>query len=74
MVPPLLVNRFPGVENVFRDLKRVILVDLDAQVELNQQVVRALQVRYKEQPMSNLRYGLDLTHACFAWRDLILNY
>ena len=70
---PLLVNRFPGFEDVFRDLQRVTLVDLENQVELNQQVVHALQVQNKDQPKSNLRQGLDLTHAYFAWRDLILN-
>ena len=52
---PLLVNRFPGIDDVFRDLQRVTLVDLDAQVELNHQVVHALQVQNKEQPISNLR-------------------
>lgn len=70
---PLLVNRFPGIDDVFRDLQRVTLVDLDAQVELNHQVVHALQVQNKEQPISNLRQGLDLAQARFAWRDLILN-
>ena len=70
---PLLVNRFPGVEDVFRDLQRLTLVDLENQVELNQQVVHALQVQNKEQPMSNLRQGLDLIQARIAWRDLILN-
>ena len=70
---PLLVNRFPGVEDVFLDLQRVTLVDLENQVELNQQVVHALQVQNKEQPMSNLRQGLDLTQGLIAWCDLILN-
>ena len=70
---PVLVNRFPGVEDVFRDLQRVTLVDLDDQVGLNQQVVRALQIPVQEQPISNLRQGLDLTLARIAWRDLILN-
>ena len=71
---PLVVNRFPGVDEVFQDLQRVNLVDLDDQVALNQQVVRALQDQNKHQTMSNLRQGLDLAHACFAWRDLILNH
>ena len=70
---PLLVNRFPGIEDVFRDLQRVTLVDLENQVGLNQQVVDALQVQNKEQPISNLRQGLDLIQARIAWRDLILN-
>jgi glycosyltransferase involved in cell wall biosynthesis len=70
---PLLVNRFPGVEDVFRDLQRVTLVDLENQVELNYQVVYALQEQNKEQPMSNLRQGLDLMQACFSWSQLILN-
>ena len=70
---PLLVNRFPGVEDVFRDLQRVTLVDLENQVELNHQVVRALQIPVQEQPISNLRQGLDLSLARTAWRDLILN-
>ena len=70
---PLLVNRFPGSEDVFRDLQRVTLVDLENQVELNQQVVHALQVQNKEQPMSNLRQGLDIIQARIAWRDLIFN-
>ena len=70
---PMLVNCFPGVEDVFRDLQRVTLVDLDDQVGLNQQVVRALQIPVQEQPISNLRQGLDLSLACTAWRDLILN-
>ena len=69
----LLVNRFPGVEDVFQDLQRVTLVDLDAQVELNQQVVHALQVQNQEQPMSNLRHELDLTNSLRAWRDLIFS-
>ena len=71
---PVVVNRFPGVDEVFQDLQRVNLVDLDDQVALNQQVVRALQDQNKHQTMSNLRQGLDLAHACFAWRDLILNH
>ena len=69
----MLVNRFPGVEDVFQDLKRVTFVDLENQVELNQQVVLALQVQNREQPMSNLRQGLDIIQARIAWRDLILN-
>ena len=71
---PLIVNRFPGVDDVFRDLKRVTLVDLDDQIELNKQLVRALQVQNKELPISNLRPCLDLMQARSAWRDLILNY
>ena len=70
---PLLVNRFPGVEDVFRDPRRVTIVDLDAQVELNCHLHRALQMSINDQPMSNLKEGLGLTQACFAWRDLILN-
>ena len=70
---PMLVNCFPGVEDVFRDLQRVTLVDLDDQVGLNQQVVRALQIPVQEQPFSNLRQGLDFSLARVAWRDLILN-
>ena len=70
---PLLVNHFPGIEDVFQDLQRVNLVDLEDQVELQHQMVHALQLQNKEQPMSNLRQGLDLAHACFAWLDLILN-
>ena len=69
----LLVNRFPGVDDVFYDLQRVILVDLNDQDDLNQQVVRALEVENKELPISNLRPGLELTQAFLAWRGLILN-
>ena len=67
------MNRFPGVDDVFYDLQRVILVDLNDQDDLNQQVVRALEVENKELPISNLRPGLELTQAFLAWRGLILN-
>ena len=63
---------FSGCEDVFH-LQRVTLVDLDDQVGLNQQVVRALQIPVQEQPFSNLRQGLDFSLARVAWRDLILN-
>ena len=69
----LLVNRFPGVEDVFQDLQRVTLVDLDSQVELNQKVVHTLQVQNQEQPMSNLRHELNLANSLRAWRDLIVS-
>ena len=70
---PLLVNRFPCVKDVFQDLQRVNLVDLDDQNELNLQVIRSLQAPFKNEPTSNLRQGLDLGQSCLAWRDLILN-
>jgi len=69
----MLVNRFPGVDDVFHDLQRVTFVDLDDQAELNRQVVRALHLQSQKHPMSNLRQGLDLTQALLAWRGLILN-
>ena len=58
---------------MFQDPRRVTIVDLDAQVELNCHLHRALQMSINDQPMSNLKEGLGLTQACFAWRDLILN-
>jgi glycosyltransferase involved in cell wall biosynthesis len=70
---PLLVNRFPGVEDVFQDLRQVNFVDLDTQNELNHQVVRSLQMPIKEQQTSNLRHGLDLDRARLAWGDLLFN-
>ena len=70
---PLLVNRFPSVDDIFRDFQRVTLVDLDSQAELNQQVVQSLQMQNNEQPTSNLRQGLDLMQARFSWSCLILN-
>ena len=48
-------------------------MDLNDQDDLNQQVVRALEVENKELPISNLRPGLELTQAFLAWRGLILN-
>ena len=70
---PILLNRFPGVENVFQDLQRVNFVDLDSQIELNHQLVLALQMPISDYPMSNLRNGLDLEHACCSWHNLILS-
>ena len=70
---PLLVNRFPGVESIFQDLQRVNFVDLDSQIKLNHQLVRALQMPISDYPMSNLRNGLDLEHACCSWHNLILS-
>jgi glycosyltransferase involved in cell wall biosynthesis len=70
---PLLVNCFPGVEDVFQDLQQVTMVELDDQDELNRQVVRALQAPIKAKPISNLRQGLNLNQACIAWQNLILN-
>ena len=69
----MLVNRFPGVDDVFYDFQRVTFVDLDDQAELNRHVVRALHLQSHKHPMSNLRQGLDLTQALLAWRSLILN-
>ena len=70
---PLLVNHFPGVEEVFRDIQKVTLVDLEDQDELNQQMVHALQAPINDHPISNLRQGLDLNQSCIAWSDLIFN-
>ena len=70
---PLLVNRFPGVNSVFQDLRHVTLVDLDDQNDLNRQMVSSLQMSFEEKPFSKLRHDLDLGKACLAWRDLIRN-
>ena len=70
---PLLVNRCPGLEDVFRDPDQVIWVNLENQADLNRQMVEALQAPVNTQPISNLRDGLDLNQARFAWRDLIIN-
>ena len=70
---PLLVNRCPGLEDVFQDPDQVIWVNLENQADLNRQMVEALQAPVNTQPISNLRDGLDLNQARFAWRDLIIN-
>ncbi len=70
---PLLVNYFPGVEDVFQELQRVTFVDLDDQAELNQHLICALESRLINQSVSNLRNGLDLDQSCTAWCSLILN-
>ena len=70
---PLLVNRFPGVEDIFRDLQKVVLVDLEDQVNLDLQVVRALQASVSYNPISNLQQCLELNYSLNAWHYLIFN-
>ena len=70
---PLLVNRFPGVEGIFRDLQKVVLVDLEDQSKLDLQVVRTLQAPVSYSPISNLKQCLDLNYCLNAWHYLIFN-
>ena len=70
---PLLINRFEGLQEVFRDVANVRQVELDNQAEINAAVLSGLSAPLDKPAGSNLRPGLELTMALQAWRTLLLN-
>ena len=70
----LLVNRFPGIEEVFKTVPAC--VDLEDQASINRAVLEALEARLdasiqEGSPMANLREGLDLESCLKGWHQLI---
>ena len=70
---PLLINRFEGFLEVFRDIADVRQVELENQAEINAAVLAGLKSPLAKPAASNLREGLELTTALRAWRSLLLN-
>ena len=70
---PLLINRFEGFLEVFRDTADLRQVELENQAEINAAVLAGLNSPLAKQAASNLREGLELTTALRAWRSLLLN-
>ena len=70
---PLLINRFEGFLEVFRDIADVRQVELENQAEINAAVLAGLKSPLAKQAVSNLREGLELTTALRTWRSMLLN-
>jgi glycosyltransferase involved in cell wall biosynthesis len=67
----LLVNDFPGIDDVFASQFEAVVIDLDHQVLIDRAIIKLLKSGKKEQVCSNLAEGMELSASIMKWLNLI---
>ena len=67
----LLVNNFPGIDEVFASQFEAVVIDLDHQVLIDRAIIKLLKSGKKEQVRSNLAEGMELPASIMKWLNLI---
>ncbi len=67
----LLVNGFPGFDEVFASQFEAVVIDLDHQVLIDRAIIKLLKSGKKGQVRSNLAEGLELPASIMKWINLI---
>ena len=67
----LLVNDFPGIDEVFASQFEAVVIDLDHQVLIDRAIIKLLKSGKKEQVRSNLAEGMELPASIMKWLNLI---
>ena len=67
----LLVNNFPGIDEVFASQFEAVVIDLDHQVLIDRAIIKLLKSGKKVQVRSNLVEGMELPASIMKWLNLI---
>ena len=67
----LLVNNFPGIDEVFASQFEAVVIDLDHQVLIDRAIIKLLKSGKKVQVRSNLAEGMELPASIMKWLNLI---
>ena len=67
----LLVNDFPGIDEVFASQFEAVVIDLDHHVLIDRAIIKLLKSGKKGQVRSNLAEGMELPASIMKWLNLI---